>query len=126
MYEIKADTEKNRLIITLTGQMDKKNAETAQQILISEVGKLKPGFVVINDISGLSCSHVPALAILKDISLFLRAQQAGKIIRIVGQAKTGKTQFDRATQNLDSYEPIIVESMQDAEELLKQPSNSAD
>jgi anti-anti-sigma regulatory factor len=120
MFQVQADTVKNRLYIVLTGVPTAGEAKQAADAVAETVKKLKPGFSVINDASNLKPVD-PAGA--KEI---IRAQHAikeagvGRVIRVVGDAALVKMQFRRTGMEAgyDQGAEEIAASVQEAEQLL--------
>ena len=94
-HEIRADVMKNRLYLRLVGFMTDEQAVMVADQIIAEIQKLRPGFTVINDISGLKPASPIATEHLR------RAQEAsarrghGRIIRIVGDQALTQMQWNR-------------------------------
>jgi len=78
----KADTEKNRLYVTLSGKMILQDAEKIHKLIRTEVDKLRPGFTVLNNSFDLEPVEVKVqMEMVKAIKYIIKGQPS-KIARI--------------------------------------------
>lgn len=115
MYKVKANIEKNRLTITLSGFISADEAATVKESIVSESIKLTKGFDVINDISNFRLGQDQAGLVLKEIIKYLISQGVNKVVRVVGASQTGLIQFANHTGELSTYPVKYVPTIKDAE-----------
>lgn len=119
MYKIRADVGLNRLYVTLSGFLSAEETVDIKQDIIVEVSKLSPGFDVINDISLFRLGLDETASVLNEIVDFLIAKKVNRVVRVVGASRAGMIQFATATKKHESYSPVFVPTMAEAEEYLK-------
>jgi hypothetical protein len=120
MFKVLADRNTNRLYITLSGILSKDEAKTVSATIVREVGKLKPGFDVINDISQLIKADWGGVKTLREIMIFLRNREVRVVIRVVGSSKNSLLQFAKATLGFLGYKPRFVPTIKEAEDIIAQ------
>ena len=114
--DVKADTVTNRVYVTLRGFSSDQEMKGHLERVATEVRKLKPGFVMISDISQMKSATPGGTAMLQDIMVLYRKHGIAKIIRIVGDDVIAKGQFNRVAK--DAGVPVdYVKSLADAEKL---------
>ena len=121
MTEIDVDEARNRLVLTLSGTVTKAEAETLQADLANALGKLQPGFDVVNDLREFQIGHIAAAAVMEKIIALLQEHQVGRVVRISAESKTALNQFARVTDHVQDYAPVLVSSWEEAEEFLNTP-----
>ena len=72
MFEVTADTARNRLNIRVAGAIEKPEAEDAANRVVLEAQKRRPGFGVITDLRDLKLGYLSAAGILKGAMEFLQ------------------------------------------------------
>lgn len=122
MHIVRCDIKRNRLNVILGGIIKLDEAEIVKQEIFEAVDKLEPGFDVLNDLSKFIHGDDSAGSILQDVTKFLSDKKAARIIRVVGQSKTGLMQFARYSQADDSIEIKYVPTMAEAESILHNSS----
>jgi hypothetical protein len=120
MQKIKADIEKNRLLITLIGTLSLEEAEKVKKLIFKEAESLQPDFDVINDISKFIRGADEAGQVLKEIMAILISKKVNRIVRVVGTSKTGLLQFANYSIQADSYKISYVPTLEQAEKILDQ------
>lgn len=118
MNSARADVKKNRLYITLQGNVDKSEAEMVVGRIVHETGKLHPGFDVITDLTQAKIGHLNASGVFRGAMEFLSARGARRVVRVVGRSKVILAQFMRLSQGFSGYKAEYVGSMEAAEKLL--------
>jgi hypothetical protein len=118
MITSKADIEKNRLYIILSGVIDVAEAKKAMLPIVKEAHKLKPKFDVITDFSGLKSADNRTKKILRSIMNYLSLQGVGRVVRIVGGAKAMLLKFADFTRGFKGYKIDYVPTIEDAEKKL--------
>jgi multidrug efflux pump subunit AcrB len=114
MYLANADSNKNRLYIKLSGNMNQDEVKKAADSVIAEAKKLKKGFSVINDISEFKPTSQDATTELQRAQEYLKMAGVTKIIRVVNDAKIANMQLNRT----GGYKADTVCSLEEAEKLL--------
>ncbi len=120
MHEIRAEQDTNRLYIKLAGRISRQEAEQVLDRMVFEIGRLKEGFAVINDISEFRLGDLGAVGVLRDTVNYLSGHGVGRVIRVVGGSRIGLVQFARATPILSKYKVTTVPTIRDAEALVGQ------
>jgi hypothetical protein len=118
-FHARADLVRNRLYVTMKGFISTE-AEMEQNVrtVIAETQKLRPGFVMISDISEMKATTPAGAHLMKRSMEAYKRQGIARIIRIVGQDLLGKMQLGRLTK--DAAIPVdYVTSLAEAEELLR-------
>ena len=118
MSKVTADVEKNRLDISLTGNICKEEVERIFADIRECVPKMEPGFSVVTDLTQCTIGHLNARPVFQQIVEFLLEKKVGKVIRVVGRSKIIFNQLSRITEYLKGYKPIYVSSLKEAEEHL--------
>ena len=117
---VTADIKRNRLIIKLRGTVPKKDTDQIYTDVRFCVSDLKPGFVVITDLTEAKIGHLAGIDSFRKIATYLAEKQVGPIIRVVGPSKIIFQQLAKITNQLAIYKPMYVKSMEEAEDLLKE------
>ncbi|MGE4559942.1 MAG: PilZ domain-containing protein [Desulfobulbus sp.] len=115
----RADIRKNRLHLTIAGKADKRLLEQLYTEIRFCVADLKPGFEVIHDISRCQLIYIGGLPTFQKIIHFLLANKAGEIVRIVESDKISCKQILSFSENLHCYQPLYVNTPQEAEQRLE-------
>ncbi len=118
MYKVKKDVGKNRLYIVLSGIFPISDAKNAKELILKEIEDLQPNFDVINDISQFIRGQEEAGKVLQDIMLLLIDKKVNRIVRVIGESKTGLIQFANFSLQIESYKLKYLPTMKDAEEYL--------
>ncbi|UXP33859.1 hypothetical protein N6H18_07860 [Reichenbachiella agarivorans] len=116
MYEIKADIQKNILILRLEGYMSDEEIKAGVELTISEAKKLKSGYTVINDITKMKPASPLGTEEIKRAQAFVVSNGAAKIIRIVDNP-ISKMQFNR-TSTAAGYHALEAKTVEDALKLV--------
>ena len=117
MFTVTADVAKNRLYVTLVGFFDYKQMKECTNLTIVELGKLKPGFDVITDISQFKPLGQDTLVEVERAQAQFKKSGIRYGLRVEGRAKLTSAQFSRIGKNVD-YIPDTVETIEEAEKLL--------
>jgi hypothetical protein len=114
--DVKADTASNRVYVTLRGFSSDEEMQEHVTRVATEVRKLKPGFVMISDISQMKPATPNGTKMLQDIMHLYRKQGIARIIRIVGEDVIAKGQFNRLAKDA-GIEVHYVSTRDQAEKL---------
>jgi hypothetical protein len=118
MLKVKKDVKKNRLYITLSGIFPISEAKQAKELIFKEIDGLQPNFDVVNDISQFIRGQDEAGKILQDIMLLLIDRKVNRIVRVVGESKTGLLQFANYSLQIESYKLKYLPTLEEAEKYL--------
>lgn len=115
--QVKADTANNRLNVKMTGYSDA--SEMVEQVsrVVAELPKLRPGWVMISDISEMKATTPGGTAALEKAMKAYKQSGIGRIVRIVGADVIGKMQMQRLAKEA-GIQVGYVTSMAEAEALL--------
>jgi hypothetical protein len=116
-YDVRADTQKNRLYLVLNGFFSEDEAKEAADKTIREAKKLQPGFDVINDISAFKPASPRGAEEIKRAALFVRKHGVARIIRVVPSTTIGSMQFARKSREV-GYDAGVASSIEEAEKIL--------
>ena len=114
-----ANIAKNRLHITMSGNIDSKSLEKLYTDIRFCVADLKKGFEVISDISQCNILYVSSFPNYKKIIDYLIANNVGEIVRIIRNANISYKQILKFSEKIDCYKTIYVESDKEAEDKLQ-------
>ena len=114
-----ANIAKNRLHITMSGNVDSKSLEKLYTDIRFCVADLKKGFEVISDISQCNILYVGSFPNYKKIIDYLIANNVGEIVRIIRNANISYKQILKFSEKIDCYKTIYVESDKEAEDKLQ-------
>ncbi len=118
MFKVTANTELNRLYISISGHIEMGEAKNIVQAVGRESKLLKTGFDVINDLSNYKFGNPSAGRLLQGAIKYLQARGVNRVIRVVGKSKIALIQFARFTQIFSNYKTIYVPTMEEAEKKL--------
>ena len=110
--------KKNRLHITVSGNISTKDLEKLYTEIRFCVADLKKGFEVVSDVSQCNLIYITGLPIYKKIIDFLISHNVGEIVRIVKNNNISFRQIVNFTDRIDCYCPMYVQSQTEAEDKL--------
>ena len=119
MYEITADRERNRLVVTLRGTIGKIESEKIAREMVVVCNQLKRGFDVINDISQYEDADKKSEDIFKNMIEFLKIRGVRSVVRVVGGSRGALMKFADVTKGVSRYTVRYVPTFADAEKLLE-------
>lgn len=117
MFEVEARVGKNRLLVRIWGDVDDAEALRIGDAAVSAMERLRPGFDMVSDMSGLR--HVPpqAMAQLRRIVEAARARGFRRVVRVVGRSVEAAVVFERTSRAI-GHEAHLAFSLEEAERLL--------
>lgn len=118
MVKVRKDSRKNRLYITLSGIFPISDAKKAKEEIVKEINELQPNFDVVNDITDFIRGQDEAGKVLQDIMLLLIDKKVNRIVRVVGESKTGLIQFANYSLPIASYKLKYLPTLEEAEKYL--------
>jgi len=116
-FEVKIDAVRNCIYLRTTGFPTDGEIEEHVKRILGELDKLKPGFVVIADITEMKAATPAGAKALHSLLQEYKRRGISRIIRIMSKEVLAKMQLQRITQDVDI--PVShVTSLADAEALL--------
>ncbi len=112
MYKIEADVEKNLVILHLEGFMSDDELGKGAEKLMSEVDKLRDGFMVINDIANMKPASQKGTEHIKKAQMYVVQKGVSRIIRVTNDP-ISKMQLNR-TAKTAGYIAEEAKSMDEA------------
>ena len=94
-YEIRADSNKNRLYVVLEGFFTDQQVKEAADKTIEEIDKLRPGFDVINDISKFKPASTEGAKNIARGQQYALKCGVNRVIRVISDEVIGRMQFER-------------------------------
>ena len=119
-FDIRANVVKNRLYLRLVGSMSDEDAAMVATRIIDEIGKLKPGFAIINDISGLKPASQVASDHLRRAQELSVKRGSGRVIRVVGSQAITRMQWNRTLKQSLGKTAEEAATVEEAERMLDQ------
>ena len=116
MFKILANTETNRLYITLGGHLQEPERVEAVAALAREVAKLAPGFDLVNDIRDAYPTNDQGVEDLVRMHQFLLSKGVRHVVRVTKLLLT-EYQFERVSRET-GISFVAVASVEQAERLL--------
>lgn len=117
MYEVQALVGKNRLVVRIWGDIDDAEARQVGDAAVKAIERLRPGFDVMSDLTGLSPVTPEGLAQLRRIIEAARARGIRRVVRVVGRSVDAALQFERVSREL-GHEAYLAFSLEEASRLL--------
>lgn len=117
MLKIKADRTKNRLYVKLDGFFGEDDVKIAGNQIIREAASLRPGFDVINDVSGFKPVKPEVSDHIVHIQQEVKKMSVGRVVRVVGDNALAKMQLSRTSREA-GYNAYAVATSEEAEHLL--------
>ena len=113
MFEVTVNTDKNRLYVTLQGHLEANERAEVVNAFIAAIRRLRPGFDIINDMSGLAPTEADGLKDLARVQATAMLRGVRKVIRVV-RIPLSRIQLDRQARELGwAYE--TADSVAEAE-----------
>jgi|SRR6056297_2841075 len=117
--KIKVDVALNRLYITIGGKLSKQRLDELFTEVRFSVADLKPGFVLINNLSDCKIAALSGVLTFKRIMDYLALNGVGQVVRIVDKKSLVLRQLLNLTARMQRYKPIYVDSLEEAETTIK-------
>lgn len=113
-----ADIQKNRLYITIAGQLSKKQLDKLYTDIRFCVADLNSGFDVVNDLSECSLAALNGIPTFKKIINHLIDNNVGKVVRVIDERKLVFRQILNLAAKMKGYQSTYVASLEEAEQEL--------
>ncbi|RXK47347.1 hypothetical protein [Halorientalis pallida] len=117
-WNVRIDEAKNRLYLTLDGQLSVAEAEAAADEVIEKTGLLESGFDEVNDMRTFKTTDEAALEHIERGKRGIVENGVAAVCRVVSDSATGQMQFDRAGEGEEEYAVAKADSVEEAEKLL--------
>jgi hypothetical protein len=117
-WTVEADTDDDRLYITLEGHFEADEAARAADEVVEAVEQFDGDFEVINDLSGFQPGDQGAMKHIQRAKV--ATSDAGMVasVRVMAESTTGQMQFERAGEGTEDYAVAMADSVAQAEKLL--------
>jgi len=112
-----ADIAKNRLYLTISGNVDVKTLNALYTDIRFCVVDLQPGFIVVNDSSECNLIYLSGLPVYKKIMDYLVANKVGEIVRVFHNTVSHK-QIKHFTDRIQCYTTMYADQMEEVEKKL--------
>jgi hypothetical protein len=119
LAKAEANIKKNRLHITISGNIDVKSLEKLYTDIRFCVADLKKDFEVISDISQCNLMYISSFPVYKKIIDFLIAKNIGEIVRIIKKDNISYKQIVNFSEKIRCYRAVYAENKEDAEKKLE-------
>lgn len=118
MVKLQIHPGKNRLYVTLTDEVLEEELVAAQDSLRQQLDRLRPGFDVVNDISGVSAIGPSAAQLFAEIASPVAKLGVRRVVRVVGRSTEAARLFESATRKLQIPGAFLAFSREEAERML--------
>ncbi len=124
--KIKADISLNRLYVTFSGHISKKELDKLYTDIRFCVSDLSPNFDVITDFRSCSFAAVSIIPTFRKITKYLIDNKVRSVVRIVDKESLIFKQLLNVSLHFQGYSVILVESLEEAEQELQGTAKRAD
>lgn len=116
---VEANIAENRLYITIAGKLTKENLDKLYTDMRFCVADLKPGFDVVNNLTGCTLAALSGIPTFKKITHYLITNKVGIVVRVIDEKQIIFRQIFNIASRLQGYTAIYVSSLEEAEDVLK-------
>ena len=116
MFQVRSDSAKNRLYITLGGHMVGSERQEATRAIMAEAGKLGAGFDVVTDIRDLHATDQQGFKDFLRARSTLKLKGVGHIIRVT-KIPLSRIQLERISEEA-GYHSDRADSIEEADQRL--------
>lgn len=116
-FELKTLRSRNRLHLRVWGHPTPEGTFECASAAIAELSKLRPGYDIISDVSGLSSLSNPCMSQVDRLTSFLVASQVGRVVRVCGTLPDIILKLERQAR-AKGYGAHLATSLGEAEALL--------
>lgn len=117
MFEVEARVGKNRLVVRLWGEIDDAESQRIADAAIAAMERLRPGFDMLSDLSGVTRIPSQAAEPLRRIIEAARTRRFRRGVRVVGRSVDAALLFERISRGI-GHEAYLAFSLEEAEQLL--------
>ena len=116
MFQVRSDSAKNRLYITLGGHMVGPERQEATRAIMAEAGKLSAGFDIVTDIRELHATDPQGFKDFLRARSTLKLKGVGHIIRVT-RIPLSRIQLERISAEA-GYDSDRADSLEEADQRL--------
>ena len=116
MFQVTASPEKNRLYVTLEGHLEPPERAAAGKAFMAAISQLRPGFDIVNDLTGLHPTDTEGLKDLRRLQAAAKIKGVRRVIRIA-KIPLSRLQVERISEEV-GLESETAASLQEADERL--------
>jgi hypothetical protein len=116
MFQVTANPERNRLYIVLAGHLEPSERLEAAKAVAAGIAKLRPGFDIVNDLSGLHPTNGQGLKELVRVQAAAKIKGLRSVVRVTG-IPLSRLQLERMAQET-GWEFETAASLEEADALL--------
>lgn len=122
MLDVRADAQRKRIDLTISGVNDVKAASEGAARLIAAAKAMGPGFDLVNDISEMKLGSEEVGAVITRAQAELTKLAPRRIVRVVGKSAMASMLMSRtAREAAVSYKVQQVATVAEADALLDKP-----
>lgn len=116
--KVVANIAKNRLQITIYGNLSRENLDKLYTEIRFCVADLKPGFGVITDLSNCTIAALSGISTFRKITNYLIMNKVGRVVRVIDEKKVVLRQLINFTAKINGYKADHFYSLAEAEAAL--------
>jgi len=116
MFQVTASPEKNRLYVTLEGHLEPAERAEAGKAFLAAIGQLRPGFDIVDDVSGLHPTDTEGLKDLRRFQAAAKIKGVRCVVRIA-RIPLSRLQVERISDEV-GLESETVASLEEADRRL--------
>jgi hypothetical protein len=116
-FQLKTVRGRNRFHLKVWGHPTPEGAFDCASLAIAELSKLRPGFDVLSDVSGLSSLPNACMQHVDRLTSFLSANKVGRVVRVCGPLPDIILKLERQAR-AKGYAAHLATSVEEAEALL--------
>ena len=117
VFRLETDRSRNRLHLTMSGHPNAKDAFDCASAAMAELSRLRAGFDVIVDVSGLASLSDICLPHVERLMAFLVTNGVGRVVRVCGPLPDVILRLERHAR-VQGYAAHLATSVAEAEALL--------
>jgi len=114
--KVRVDMSRNRIYCTISGDITKADLEKFFTDVRFGIADLKPGFSMITDLTNCRIAHLAAIPTFRKIMHYIVNHGVQEVIRIINPKNLVFKQILNLTSQIQSYSPIYVNTLQEAED----------
>ena len=119
-FEVQTLRSHNRLFLKAWGHPTPEEAFACASAVIAALGRLRAGFDVLADLSGLASLPDECMPHIKRLQSFLVANEVGRVVRVCGPLPDVILKLERQSR-AQGYAAHLATSVAEAEALLEAP-----
>ncbi|WP_321394241.1 PilZ domain-containing protein [uncultured Desulfuromusa sp.] len=116
--KVRVDMSRNRIYCTISGNISKTDLEKFFTDVRFGVADLKPGFSMVTDLTHCRIFHLAAVPTFRKIMHYIANQGLQEVIRVINPKNLAFKQILNLTSQIQSYSPMYVNTLEEAEDKL--------